>query len=116
MHCKSGKPQGPVGQDSPSFPWDMNIFPLSAFQAWNLGPQVPSYSSQDKQERCFPTSTGDRMAFTLHGQQRRLSWPQGDRESLDLRSSLSCCPGRARKRKVSAFPGERSQLLRQRFL
>jgi hypothetical protein len=29
-------------------------------------------------------------------------------KSLDLSSSLSCCPGRARKRKVSAFPGEKS--------
>lgn len=28
MQCKSGKPQGPAGQDSPSFPWDMNVLPF----------------------------------------------------------------------------------------
>lgn len=75
------------GQPISSLGYECTPLHQPASQAWNLGPdawlQLPGHMATQRTNRkecCFPTSTGSRMAVALHGQQRRLSWPQGDRE------------------------------------
>lgn len=105
--CGTGRPISSLGYE---------CAPLCqpASQAWNLDPddwlQLPGHMATQRTNRkecCFPTSTGSRIAVTLQGQQRRLSWPQGDRESLDL-SSPSPAALEGQERKVSVFLGKKS--------
>lgn len=104
--CGSGQPISSLG-------YECTPLRQPASQAWNLGPgaglQLPGHMATqrtDRKECCLPTSTGSRMAAILHGQQRRLSWLQGDREKPRLPFSPLLLPWKGKKERCLHSRGE----------
>lgn len=104
--CGSGQPISSLG-------YECTPLRQPASQAWNLGPdawlQLPGYMATQRTNRkecCFPTSTGGRTAVTLHGQQRRLSWPRGDREKPRPPFSPLLLPWKGKKERCLHSRGE----------